>query len=67
MTISVLEVLPLALLLLVGCAKSPPPLTEQDVVRGTVSYRERIALPPDAVVLIYSKGIPKPLRFVRIP
>jgi putative lipoprotein len=36
--------------MLVGCAKSPQASTGGAVLRGTVSYRERVALPPDAVV-----------------
>jgi putative lipoprotein len=51
-SLTTIEVLALAGLLLVGCARSPlaPPATELGVLRGTVSYSERIALPTDAVV-----------------
>jgi putative lipoprotein len=47
---AVVDLLGLAALLLVGCAKSPQASTDTGVLRGTVSYRERVALPPDAVV-----------------
>ncbi len=51
-SLTAIEVLALAGLLLVGCARSPlaPPATQLGVLRGTVSYSERIALPADAVV-----------------
>jgi putative lipoprotein len=49
---AVAEVLGLAGLLLVSCAKSPQATADAGVLRGTVSYRERIALPPDAVVVV---------------
>lgn len=44
------EALALSGLLLYGCTKSPRASGERGVLRGTVSYRERIALPFDAVV-----------------
>lgn len=41
-------------LVLAGCAASSAPITQSDanetMVTGTVAYRERMALPPDAVV-----------------
>ena len=50
-SLTVIEVLALVGLLLVGCSRSPlTPPTEFGVLRGTVSYGERIALPADAVV-----------------
>jgi putative lipoprotein len=52
MTLTAFEVPQLALLLLHGWLMALSPEGEQDVVRGTVSYRERIALPPDAVVVV---------------
>lgn len=37
-----------------GCAHNPPPSSaDGGVVRGTVAYRERMALPPDAVVEVW--------------
>jgi len=39
-----------------GCAASPaqtPTRVEQGVLRGSVGYRERVALPPDAVVEVW--------------
>lgn len=49
---SVVDVLGLAGLLIVGCAQSLPAASEEGVLRGMVSYRERVALPPDAVVKV---------------
>jgi putative lipoprotein len=45
-----IEVLGLAGILVVGCAKDPGASRGRGVIRGTVTYRERIALPADAVV-----------------
>ena len=41
---------------ILGCAASPaqtPNRGEQGVLRGSVTYRERVALPPDAVVEVW--------------
>jgi putative lipoprotein len=45
-----IDVLALAGLVLFGCAKSPGASGGLGVLRGTVSYRERIALPADALM-----------------
>ena len=46
--------LPLGLVLLAGCGKS-----NQAIVSGTVSYLQRIALPPDAVVVVRIEDVSK--------
>ena len=43
-------------LFILGCAVSPaqtPTRGEQGVLKGSVAYRERVALPPDAVVEVW--------------
>jgi putative lipoprotein len=52
------RVLGLALLssVIIGCAAGPAQMSTPDtqgVLRGSVAYRERIALPPDAVVEVW--------------
>jgi hypothetical protein len=47
-----IEVLGLAGTLLVGCSRSPQGTTDAGLLRGTVTYRERVALPPEAVVVV---------------
>jgi putative lipoprotein len=45
----------LALLVLAGCGAGIPFMTSADgapVLKGTVSYRERIALPPDSMLIV---------------
>jgi putative lipoprotein len=48
-----LMVVPLAVTLLVSaCARLLPPMPSDGRVRGVVTYRERVALPPEAVVYV---------------
>ncbi|KJY83502.1 lipo-like protein [Vibrio galatheae] len=46
-------------LLLVGCQSAPPTHTQNQVetISGTLVYRERIALPPDAMVTVVLQDV----------
>ncbi len=43
--------------ILVGCASQPAQETQMESVKGTLAYRERIALPPNAVVTVSLQDI----------
>jgi putative lipoprotein len=52
---SIVFVLLALIVLIAGCASTPdqsPPPANQPTITGTVSYRERIALPPQAVLFV---------------
>lgn len=53
----ILFVLPLLGLLLTACSTAPTQDTKMQTITGTVTYLQRIALPPDAVVTVQVQDV----------